>query len=304
MVQPFSLHRAAFNAWPIPARAGIGLRIPHHARVMAERHAADWLEVHPENYMAAGAAAQELDAIRRDHALSLHAVGLSLGSADGVNDTHLRRLSGLITRYAPGLISDHLSWSSIEGVHLPDLLPLPYTDEALRVVSRNLDRVQTALKRTLLVENPSTYFQISQSSMSEPEFLGALVRHSGCSILLDINNIAVSAHNHGADAGHRLQAYLKAIPAESIEEIHLAGHAVQRLDNGRDLRIDDHGSEVSAEVWRLYETAIAHIGPRPTLIEWDTDLPALDVLQTEAAKAQTILDRLIWQEEPRYALAG
>src|SRR5262245_22190698 len=147
MVQQFSLHRAAFNAWPIPARAGIGLRIPHHARVMQERHVADWLEVHPENYMSAASLAADLDIIRRDHAISLHGVGLSLGSADGLSDTHLQHLSRLVQRYAPGLVSDHLSWSSIEGVHLPDLLPLPYTEETLKVVSRNLDRAQTALKR-------------------------------------------------------------------------------------------------------------------------------------------------------------
>jgi len=304
MVHTFSLHRAAHNAWPIPARAGIGLRIPHHHQVMQERHAADWLEVHPENYMTAGTAAQELDIIRRDHALSLHAVGLSLGSADGLDKKHLNRLAALISRYAPGLVSDHLSWSSIEGVHFPDLLPLPYTEEALAVVTRNLDQAQSALNRTLLVENPSTYFSISLSSMSEAEFMGELVRRSDCSVLLDLNNIYVSARNHGIDPARCLQAYLEAIPADAIEEIHLAGHTVQRLDNGRDLRIDDHGSQVSAGVWWLYQTTIASIGARPTLIEWDSDLPALDILQAEAGKAQAVLDSLIWQEEPRYALAG
>ncbi len=297
-----SPNRAAFNAWPIPARAGVGLRLPHHARVMAERHAADWLEIHPENYMSVDTAARELDIIRRDHALSLHAVGLSLGSADGVSDDHLDRLSGLILRYAPGLVSDHLSWSSIEGVHLPDLLPLPYTEEALKVVARNLDRAQTALKRSILLENPSTYFQVSLSAMSEAEFLGELVRRSGCAILLDINNIYVSARNHGADPITSLRAYLKAIPASAIEEIHLAGHTSQRLESGCDLRIDDHGSAVCADVWRLYEASIAAIGARPTLIEWDNAIPDLAVLQAEAGKAQTIMDHL-W-EEPRYALAS
>jgi len=300
MVTP--IDRAAFNAWPIPARAGIGLRLPHHARVMEERHAADWLEVHPENYMSAGPAARELDLIRRDHALSLHAVGLSLGSADGVRDEHLARMASLILRYAPGLVSDHLSWSSIEGVHFPDLLPLPYTEETLKVVTRNLEHAQTALKRQILVENPSTYFQVSLSSMSEPEFLGELVRRSGCAILLDINNIYVSARNHGMDPAASLRAYLRAIPASAIEEVHLAGHTVQRLQSGRDLRIDDHGSTVSADVWRLYETAIAATGARPTLIEWDNELPDLAVLQAEAGKAQAIMDHL-W-EGPRYALAG
>jgi uncharacterized protein (UPF0276 family) len=304
MVQPIPLNRAAFNAWPIPARAGIGLRIPHHRRVIEAGHVADWLEVHAENYMTAGPVARELDVIRRDHALSLHAVGLSLGSADGIREEHLARLSELITRYAPGLISDHLSWSSIEGVHLPDLLPLPYTEEALSVVTRNLDQAQTALGRTLLVENPSSYFQVSLSSMSEPEFLGELVRRSGCGILLDINNIYVSARNHGTDPQARLRAYLDAIPAVAIEEIHLAGHSIEKLDNGRDMRIDDHGSQVSAGVWWLYQSTIATIGARPTLIEWDTALPALEVLQTEVAKAQTVLDQLVRREETPYALAG
>jgi uncharacterized protein (UPF0276 family) len=295
-------NRAAFNAWPIPARAGIGLRLPHHSRVMEERHAADWLEVHAENYMSSASAARELDIIRRDHALSLHAVGLSLGSADGVSDTHLVRLSGLILRYAPALVSDHLSWSSIEGVHLPDLLPLPYTEEALKIVARNLDRAQSALKRQILLENPSTYLQVSLSTMGEAEFLGELVRRSGCAILLDINNIYVSARNQGGDPAASLRAYLRAIPAAAIEEIHLAGHAVQRLESGRDLRIDDHGSAVCTDVWRLYQTTVAAIGARPTLIEWDNGIPDLTVLQAEAEKAQTILDHL-W-EEPRYALAG
>jgi len=295
-------NRAAFNAWPIPARTGIGLRIPHHARVIAEHHCADWLEVHPENYLSNEVAANELDMIRRDHALSLHAVGISLGSADGVSKEHLARLSGLILRYAPGLVSDHLSWSSTEGVHFPDLLPLPYTEEALKVVARNLDHAQTALRRSILLENPSTYFQIPLSAMSEAEFLGELVRHSGCAVLLDINNIYVSARNHGADPMRSLRAYLEAIPAAAIEEIHLAGHTVQCLESGRDIRIDDHGSAVCADVWRLYETTIASIGARPTLIEWDNDLPDLTVLQAEAEKAQVIMDHL-W-EGPRYALAS
>jgi len=296
------LNRAAFNAWPIPARAGIGLRLPHHASVLADHHAADWLEVHPENYMSVDRVARELDIIRRDHALSLHAVGLSLGSADGVDNQHLDKLAGLILRYAPGLVSDHLSWSSIEGVHLPDLLPLPYTEEALNVVARNLDRAQTALKRPILLENPSSYFRLSLSSMTEAEFLGELVHRSGCAILLDINNIYVSARNHGIDPKASLRTYLRAVPASAIEEIHLAGHTVKQLEDGGDLRIDDHGSAVSADVWLLYETAIAAIGARPTLIEWDNDIPDLAVLQAEAAKAQAVMDHL-W-EEPRYALAG
>lgn len=298
-----SLPRAAFNAWPIPARAGIGLRIPHHSQVMKEHRVADWLEVHPENYMSAGPVARELDIIRRDHALSLHGVGLSLGSSDGLCGRHLERLSELARRYAPGLISEHLSWSSIEGVHLPDLLPLPYTEEALNVVSRNIDHAQTVLKRNLLVENPSSYIHLPFSSMSEAEFLGELVRRSGCGVLLDINNIYVSAKNESAEPLSSLCDYLDAIPATAIDEIHLAGHTVQQLENGRDLRIDDHGSQVSQYVWQLYEATIGTIGARPTLIEWDTDIPDLRVLQAEAGKAQAIMDEY-WHQEQLYALAS
>jgi uncharacterized protein (UPF0276 family) len=291
------------DARPIPAVAGIGLRMPHHGAVM-EQAGIGWLEVHPENYMTGGAAARALDQIRGAHALSFHAVGLSLGSADGVSDVHLRRLSELIGRYAPGLVSDHLSWSSTQGLHLPDLLPLPYSEEALAVVARNVHRAQSALQRSVLLENPSTYFEVPGGAMGEAEFLAALVRQTGCGVLLDINNIYVSACNHGVDPLARLNTYLRAVPAGAIQEIHLAGHSVQRLDEGGDIRIDDHGSHVCAGVWELYETTIAAIGARPTLIEWDTDLPALEVLQAEAAKAQAILDHLTLQEAPRYAVIG
>ena len=287
--QPMSEARGA--PAPIPARAGIGLRFPHHDRVSVEKPAAAWLEVHPENYLGSGPAAELLAAVRQDYPLSLHATGLSLGSAEGVDGEHLAAVAELARRLEPGLVSDHLSWSAAAGLHLPDLLPLPYTEEALAVAGRNLDRVQAALQRPLLIENPSTYLRFAESALSEAEFLGELVRGSGCGVLLDINNVFVSASNLGEDPAVRLSELFEAVPPEAVGEIHLAGHAVRRLDGGAVLRIDDHGSAVSPEVWRLFEAAVAVLGPRPTLIEWDTDVPALEVLLAEARIADAILQR-------------
>ena len=278
---------------PIPASAGIGLRLPHHAAVRGDRPAIAWLEVHAENYLTP-AASDELAAIADLYPVSLHAVGLSLGSACGLDRDHLMRLKALERRIRPGLMSDHLSWSlaamGAGPLALPDLLPLPYTEEALRVVIANVDRVQAVLGRRLLIENPSTYLQFTASSLSEAEFLAELVRATGCGVLLDINNIAVSAHNQGSDPAFALADYLAFIPASAIGEIHLAGHAVRELPGGQRLLIDDHGSRVGLEVWRLFETVANLLGPRPTLIEWDTDIPDLSVLMGEAAVAQAILN--------------
>lgn len=292
----FSDAASARAGWarPVPAKAGIGLRLPHHRRFKAERPEAAWLEAHPENYMTPGAA-DELAAIAAFYPLSLHAVGLSLGSAGGLDEDHLLRLRALERRIRPGLISDHLSWSIAAGPNgplgLPDLLPLPYTEEALRVVVANVDCAQAVLDRPLLIENPSTYLQFAASSLGEAEFLGELVRATGCGVLLDVNNLYVSAMNQGADPARALDLYLHAIPGAAIGEIHLAGHVTRDLPGGRRLRIDDHGSEVCPAVWALFEAVTARIGPRPTLIEWDTDIPDLAVLQDEAALAQDILDR-------------
>jgi hypothetical protein len=278
---------------PIPAAAGIGLRPPHHAVVRQDRPAIAWLEAHPENYMTP-ALADELAAFADRYPVSLHAVGLSLGSACGLDLDHLGRLKALERRIRPGLMSDHLSWSlaaTDQGpLALPDLLPLPYTEEALRVVIANVDRTQETLGRRLLIENPSTYLEFSASCLSEAEFLAELVRVTGCGVLLDINNIAVSALNRGLDPAFALADYLALIPACAIGEIHLAGHAVRELPDGRRLRIDDHGSRVSLLVWRLFETTAHVLGPKPTLIEWDTDIPELPVLLGEAAVAQAILN--------------
>jgi len=276
--------------FPIPAQAGIGLRLPHQAQLLASRPRLAWLEVHPENYMADASALAELELIGAHYPLSLHAVGLSLGSAEGVDPEHLDRLHRLVERLRPALVSDHLSWSMSGGRFLPDLLPLPYTEEALRVVCRNVERVQEILGRQLLVENPSTYLQFAASVIPEPEFLAAVARSTGCGVLFDVNNVYVSASNQQRDAGAALADWCRSLEPSSVGEMHLAGHAQIRTPEGEELRIDDHGDHVCAPVWALYERALAHFGPRPTLIEWDTRLPALAVLQSEAALAQGRLD--------------
>jgi len=301
--EPLNTGSFVTGAGPIPASVGIGLRLPHHQWVLENAPAAAWLEVHPENYMDNANAAAELELIRRDYPLSLHAVGLSLGSSEGISREHLRRLGRLIGRYEPGLVSDHLSWSAVGGVHLPDLLPLPYTEEALEVVAANIDVVQREIRCRLLVENPSSYVQLANSTLTEAEFLGQLIRRCGCAALLDVNNIAVSAHNHGEDSFDVLQSFLRHIPIASIAEIHLAGHATLSAEAGASLWVDDHGSPVSSEVWRLYESLIHAIGMRPTLIEWDTNLPKFDALRVEAETAGEI-SRMAVERGARRVAAG
>lgn len=270
---------------PIPATAGIGLRFQHHEAVADGHPHVGWLEVHAENYFGGCTPLRYLDAIRRDYPISLHGIGLSLGGVDALDRMHLDRLRALVERVEPGLVSEHLAWTSIDGVYLADLLPLPMTEEALGIVCDHVAEAQDHLRRRILVENPSTYLRFAHSAIPEPEFLGALAQRTGCGILCDVNNVYVSACNHGFDA----RAYLEALPATAVGEIHVAGHAVRHLPAGRTLRIDDHGSRVAPEVWALHAQAIARFGPLPTLVEWDTDVPALDVLLGEAALAQAQL---------------
>lgn len=270
----------------VPAAAGIGLRFQHHESVLETRPTIAWLEVHTENYLGCGPSARTLDAVRRDYPLSLHGVGLSLGSAEGIDPEHLQRVREAVERFQPGLVSEHLSWSAVAGRYLPDLLPLPMTQEALDVVSRHVDQVQTALGRRILIENPSSYIQFTHSTIPEWEFLSHLARRTGCGILCDVNNIFVSASNHGWDA----EAYLRALPVQTIGEVHLAGHAVRELSSGATLRIDDHGSRVADAVWRLYESALQLFGPVPTLVEWDNNVPTLDVLLNEAQTAADLME--------------
>jgi uncharacterized protein (UPF0276 family) len=268
----------------LPARAGIGLRSPHVDEVRAIRPALSWLEVHPENYLGGGPGVRALEAIRADYPLSFHAVGLSVGSAEGVDRRHLKRIKGLVDRFQPAMVSEHLAWSQAGGVYLNHLLPLPYTEESLAAVCRNVDEVQATLGRRVLVENPSGYLRFAASTIPEPEFLSALVARTGCGLLCDVNNIHVTAENLGLDA----RAYLAALPGDAIGEIHVAGHSVNEAA-GRPILIDDHGSPVGHAVWTLYEEALRRFGPRPTLVEWDTAIPPLDTLMAEARRADARL---------------
>ena len=268
----------------IPARAGIGLRAPHCREIIDTRPDIAWVEVHSENYFGDGGQPHQfLERIRRDHPLSLHGVGLAMGSAAPLDRGHLDKLVRLIARYEPGLVSEHLCWGAAGGRHLNDLLPLPYTEEALAHVCGRIEQTQAHLGGQILIENVSSYLQFRHSTIPEWEFLAELAARSGCAILLDVNNIHVSAVNHGFDA----LTYLNAIPAAAVREIHLAG-----FDASGPCLIDTHGTAVSDDVWTLYRAALARVGPRPTLIEWDTDIPALGVLLAEAAKATRILENV------------
>jgi len=273
---------------PIPAKAGIGLRFQHHQAVIDSRPDVAWFEVHTENYMGGGAPLRYLDAIRRDFPVSLHGVGLSLGSAEGLDQAHLERIRQVAERVEPGLISEHIAWSVVGGNYLADLLPLPMTEEALAIVCRHIDQTQTYLKRLILVENPSTYLIFAHSTIPEWEFMTAVAARTGCGILCDVNNIFVSACNHGWD----VFAYLDTLPSGSIGEIHLAGHTVRLLADGATVRIDDHGSRIIDDVWTLYQDALTRFGAVPTLIEWDNNVPSLEVLLQEADHAATIMAKM------------
>lgn len=271
---------------PVPASAGIGLRSPHYREILEQRPTtASWFEVHSENYFGRGGEPLFfLEKIREVYPISLHGVGMSLGSTDALDRPHLQRLKLLIDRIEPGLVSEHLSWSSFGGVFLNDLSPLPYTDETLGHLARRIDRVQGFLGRQILLENPSSYLEYLDSAYAESEFLSELSRRTGCGILLDVNNVYVSCRNHGRNA----LDYLRRIPPESVLEIHLAGHAVNRWAGG-EIAIDTHDRPVCEDVWRLYEAALRLMGPKPVLIEWDADLPPLAVLLQEAVKAQALM---------------
>jgi len=275
-----------FNPLQTKNLVGVGLRQPHYAYVLENNPPLGLVEVHSENFfMKGGPALQLLDKICELYPLSLHGVGLSLGSAEGLDQIHLNRLKECIQRFSPFLVSEHLSWSRVQGIYLADLLPLPYTEEAMAVLIRNIDHAQSFLGREVLIENPSSYFEYKESTYSEIDFLVTLCQRTGAKILLDINNVYVSASNHGWNA----VSYLNAIPSSLVGEIHLAGHSLKTFEDGAELLIDDHGASVSNEVWVLYEQAIESGICTPTLIEWDTDVPPFDILMKEADKAQSLL---------------
>ena len=268
----------------LPAASGIGLRSPHHKHVLTESPAVAWFEAHTENYFAEGGFAVEcLSKIRAQYPLSLHGVGLSLGSTDPLNRLHLAKVRQAIARFEPALVSEHLSWSSVGQRFANDLLPLPYTDEAFRHVTERIRQTQNELGRQILIENASSYLKFKESSMTEWDFLVGVAEEASCGILLDLNNIHVSAHNQEFDA----LEYLESIPSPLVQELHLAGHARVDLQT-RSLLIDTHGAPVCDAVWALYERAQQRFGALPTLIEWDTDIPDFAVLQIEAAKADAI----------------
>lgn len=271
----------------LPCKAGVGLRHPHVQQFLEKRPSVGFLEVHSENYLGAGGPRlRSLLDLRRDYDISCHGVGLSLGSAEGLNDDHLHRLRDLFLQVQPAAISEHVSWSVADGIYVNDLLPLPYTEEALNVLCCNIAKAQDVFGRPLLMENPSTYLELQASVIPEAEFLAEMVRRTGCGLLLDLNNLYVSACNNGVDPDQWLSRLLP----QSIGEIHLAGHS--KAGNPSALLIDDHGSAVAQPVWDLLAKTLHSIGPRPILIEWDTRIPELPILMAEMVHAQQALDQI------------
>lgn len=261
---------------------GVGLKAEYLSDVTKSQPELAFFEVHAENYMTAGGNHMRfLDEIAELYPLSVHGVGMSLGSAEGIDHDHLKSFKQVVDRYQPQLVSEHLAWSVHDGHYLNDLLPLPLNASTLSVVADNVSRMQDAIGRKILIENPSTYVAFKATDIDEPEYLALLAEKTGCGILLDVNNVYVSARNNDFDAS----AYLANIPGDLVGEIHLAGHVIKQVD-GAEIRIDDHGSAVVDDVWSLYRQTIKRIGARPTLIEWDSNLPTLPVLVGEAHKAQ------------------
>ncbi|TGN43178.1 DUF692 domain-containing protein [Paracoccus liaowanqingii] len=272
----------------LPPRAGVGFKPEHFAAIRSAPHPVSFFEIHAENYMGAGGLPHaQLTALRADHAILVHGVGLSIGGADRPDPAHLLRLRRLCNRYEPESFSEHLGWSSHGTEYLNDLLPLPYTQETVDRVCAHVDEVQDRLGRRMLLENPATYVLFAQSDIPETQFLAEIAFRTGCGLLLDINNVFVSCTNHRTDP----RAYLDRFAMAAVGEIHLGGHDSEDLPSGP-LLIDSHGAAVADPVWTLYAEVITRIGPRPTLVEWDSDLPAWPVLATEAARADRILTRV------------
>jgi uncharacterized protein (UPF0276 family) len=277
-----------FPAHSITGLAGTSFKPAHLPAIEADGGRHGFFEVHAENYMGAGGPPHHaLTRIRNDYPLSLHGVCMSIGGLQPLDKEHVGRFRRLVDRYEPALVSEHLAWSTHGATFFNDLLPLPYTPGTLARVADHIDEVQGAIGRTLLLENPSTYVIFPESTMSETDFIGELVRRTGCGLLLDVNNVFVSATNHGTSA----LAYLADFPLREVGEIHLAGHAEQTDDEGAPLLIDSHDRPVADAVWKLFEVVISRLGPIPTLVEWDSDIPDWPVLKAEAAGAQAILDR-------------
>ncbi len=283
-----NLPKARFEQRPIPARAGVGLKHEHIADILETGADVGFFEVHAENYMGAGGMPHaQLLAVREQYPLSLHGVGMSIGGERPIDKDHLARFRKLAQYYKPGLVSEHLAWSTHDDVFYNDLLPVPYTSDALNRIVAHVDEVQNALGRQMLIENPSTYVTFAQSTWSEVEFMAEIARRSGCGLLFDVNNVFVSATNHG----YSPRDYILAYPLNLVQQIHLAGHAADIDDKGRALLIDAHDREVCDDVWDLYRLVLSQTGALPSLIEWDNDVPSWPVLLAEAERADTILGR-------------
>jgi uncharacterized protein len=277
-----------------PLSAGVGFKAEHFDAILASRPELGFFEVHAENYMGAGGPPhRRLEAIRALYPLSLHGVGLSIGSPGPLDAAHLARLVNVARRYQPAAVSEHLAWSTHGGAFFNDLLPLPYTDETLDRVCEHVEIVQTALKRPILLENPSTYVAFAETTIGETEFLAEIVRRTGCGLLLDVNNVFVRAANHGFDP----YRYLADFPFAAVGEVHLAGYADDADDAGLPLLVDAHDSPVREAVWTLYAQAIRRLGPTPTLVEWDNDLPTWPELLAEARRAEHAMAAALMPEE-------
>jgi uncharacterized protein len=280
--------RLRLPAHAISGLAGMSFKHEHLPAILAEAKLDGFFEVHAENYMGAGGAPHHaLEQIRRDYPLSLHGVAMSIGGLQPLDRDHLERFRALVERYEPALVSEHLAWSTHGTTYFNDLLPLPYTEATLGQVSAHIDQVQQAIRRPILLENPSTYVVFRESTMSETDFVRAVVQRTGCGLLLDVNNVFVSATNHGYSA----LDYLSDFPIEHVGELHLAGHAEQVDDEGDRLLIDSHDGPVADAVWKLFDIVVSRSGPIPTLVEWDSNIPGWPVLKAEAKAAQQILDR-------------
>jgi uncharacterized protein len=289
-----------FPALPIGGLAGTSFKHQHLAAICAEGSGRGFFEVHAENYMGAGGPPHRaLETLRRDFPISLHGVCMSIGGERPLDKAHLARFQHLVERYDPALVSEHLAWSTHETTYFNDLLPLPYTEATLRRVCDHIDEVQETIRRPMLLENPSTYVAFAESTMSETDFIRSVARRTGCALLLDVNNVFVSATNHGFSA----LDYLSDFPLAKVGEIHLAGHAEQSDDEGELLLIDSHNGPVADAVWKLFEIVISRCGPVPTLVEWDSSIPDWPILKAEAAAAQAILDRRQSPAEGRHAAA-
>jgi uncharacterized protein (UPF0276 family) len=270
----------------VPKHAGVGLRLPHLAEIAAARPRAAWLEIHPENFLANPHAMELLEEIAEEYPLAVHSVGVSVGSAAGIDRVHLKRVAALVDRLDPFHVSGHLAWSTHAGEYLNDLLPLPYDEETLSLVCRHVEEVQQTLGRPYLVENPASYLGFGYSTMSEVEFLAELTEKTGCLLLCDVSNVHLSAQNLGYDA----RRYIDDFPADAVAELHLGGFEAEKEDSGAEVLIDTHAAPIAESAWDLYAYALRRFGSRPTLIEWDSALPPFATLLGEARRADAIAE--------------